>query len=233
MEKQLEAVRRSYDQAIEQGRKGDRTDPYKNLPGHITNDPGYPLYRSMIESGKASDSGRREIREYLSPAPGMRFVDLGCCLNLMFRGYDQWPSVYYGVDISGNTITLLKEFAAKKNLSIGSFYCGSIHETPFEAGTFDIGACIGVLEYYDGEFARKAIAEAHRILKPNGRFVLDVPDLGSPECRIAMAAEAYLGRPGLYDMAFSEFEELLLNYFEMDGKEKVGPMVQYFLRRGK
>lgn len=52
------------------------------------------------------------IRAYLSPKENMKYVDLGCCLNLMFRGYNEWPSTYYGVDISSETIKLLEEFVA-------------------------------------------------------------------------------------------------------------------------
>lgn len=227
MESQLKSVAKSYDKAIEFGRKG--IDLYKNLPEHIKNDPGYPLFQKMITDGKTSDSGRTEIRDYLSPKTNMKFIDLGCCLNLMFRGYDKWPSTYHGVDISSKTIQLLDEFVTKKKLSIGSLYCGSIHDTPFGANYFDIGACIGALEYFEKDFVTKAIIEAHRIIKPDGKVVLDIPDLGSPECRITMIIEEHLGRPDKFDMSAQEFEDLLQNYFEIEKKEKVGPMIQYFL----
>lgn len=52
-----------------------------------------------------------------------------------------------------------------------------MHETPFET-----------------DFVEKVMIKAHRIMKPGGRFVLDIPRLGSPECAIAMMIEKYLGR---------------------------------------
>ncbi len=227
MESQLELVAKSYDKAIDLGRQG--IDLYKELPEHIKNNPGYPIFEKMILEGGTSDSGRKEIREFLSPQAEMKFIDLGCCLNLMFNGYDQWPSTYHGVDISSKTIGLLREVVAKRNLPVGALYCGSIHETPFAADTFDIGACIGVLEYFEKDFIEKAIVEAHRILKPCGKFVLDVPDMGSPEQRITMLIEAHLGRPDRYDLSPAEFEKLLNHRFEIQRVEKVGPMIQYFL----
>jgi len=228
MEKQMELVAKSYDKAIDFGRRG--IDLYKDLPEHIINDPGYPLFQKMIMDGGTSDSGRKEIRDYLSPRTNMNFIDLGCCLNLMFNGYDRWPSTYHGVDISSKTIQLLHEVVAKKKLPIGSLYCGSIHETPFDADYFDIGACIGVLEYFDKDFVAKAIMEAHRIIKPYGKFVLDIPDIGSPEQRITMLIEEHLGRPDQFDMSSLEFDDMLQNHFEIEKSEKVGPMIQYFLR---
>ncbi|GFZ33257.1 SAM-dependent methyltransferase [Clostridium zeae] len=227
MADQLELVAKSYDKAIDLGRRG--VDLYKELPEYITNDPNYPLFERMRKDVTFSDSGRREIIDYLSPAIDMNFIDLGCCLNLMFRGYDNWPSTYHGVDISSKTIQLLHEFAEKKKLSIGSLYCGSMHETPYDTNFFHIGACIGSLEYFEKDFVEKAIIETHRILKPYGKFVLDVPDIGSPEHRITMLIEGYLGRTDKFDMSSQEFEDILVNYFEIEKKEKVGPMIQYFL----
>lgn len=227
MEDQLESVARSYDKAIDLGRRG--IDLYEDLPEHITNDPDYPLMQKFKETGPCSDSGRKEIMDYLSPDTNMKFIDLGCCLNLMFNGYDRWPSIYYGVDISSKTIQLLREFVAEKKVPVGSLYCGSMHETPFDADYFDIGACIGSLEYFEKDYVAKAIIEAHRIIKPRGRFVLDIPDIGSPVCRIAMLVEEHLGRPDKFNMWSQEFDDMLRNYFEIEKTEKAGPMIQYFL----
>ena len=228
IESQLELIEKSYDTAIEYGRRG--IDLYKDLPEHITHDPDYPIYEKMVMEEGDSNSGSEEIKDYLSPKANMRCIDLGCCLNLMFRGYDTWPSTYHGIDISSKTIALLDEFVTGRQLNIGSLYCGSIHETPFDDNYFDIGACIGVLEYFEKDFVESAIIEAHRIIKPDGRFVLDIPCLGSPECRIMMIIEEHLGRPDRFDMSSHEFEDILHNYFETEKKDKAGPMTQYFLR---
>jgi len=228
VDNRLEAIARSYDKAIDLGRRG--IDQYQELPEYITNDPDYPLYEKMRMGETLSDSASQVLISYLAPKAGMKFIDLGCCLNLMFCGYDQWPSTYYGVDISSKTIELLQEFVKKNHLRIGSLFCGSMHETPFENGFFDIGACIGSLEYFEKDFVEKAIIEMHRILKPDARFVLDVPDLGSPECRIAMIIEDYLGRTDQYDLPPQTFEKLIGDYFTIVRKEKSGSMIQYFMR---
>lgn len=163
----------------------------------------------------------------------MKFIDCGCCLNLMFKGYDKWPSMYYGVDISSETIKLLEEFVAKKKSNIGSFYWGSIHETPFDDNSFDIGACIGVLEYFEKDFVEKALIEMHRIIKPDGKVVLDIPNIGSSSCRIMMLIEEYMGRNDNFKMLPREFEDILENYFEIEElseSNKEAMNLMYYLR---
>ncbi|WP_379134025.1 class I SAM-dependent methyltransferase [Paenibacillus sp. sgz500958] len=227
MENQLKLISISYDKAIDFGRKG--IDLYEDLPEHITKHTDYPLFQKLKMEGSLSDSGRKEIKDYLSPVTNMKFIDLGCCLNLMFNGYDKWLSTYHGVDISIKTIQLLNEFAAKNNLSVGSLYCGSVHETPFEENYFDIGACVGILEYFEKDFVEQAIVEAHRIIKPFGKFVLDIPNFDSPLFEITMLIEEHLGRPDKFNMSSQEFEIMVQEYFEIDKKEKVAGMMQYFL----
>lgn len=227
----LKAIAQSYDRAIELGRNG--IDSYNNLPEYLKKDSDYINFQTARENGLDSDSGRVEIKAFLSPAVNARFVDLGCCLNLMFNGYDQWPSTYYGVDISTETIKLLREFSEKKRLRVGMLHCGSIHETPFEDNYFHIGACIGVLEYYEKAFVREVLIEIHRILKPYSKFVLDIPDHAGKMRRFMNLVETSMGRPDKFDMSMEEFEEILLDFFEIEKKEKIDAvsMVQYFLKR--
>ena len=225
MKNQLELVAESYDRGIELGRKG--INSYDNFPSYITNHPNYPLFQQMQMS--VSDSSRKEIVEYLDPKVGMKFIDLGCCVNLMYSGYKDWPSTYYGVDISSKTIELLREFTEKNQLAIGDLYCGSMHETPYETDFFDIGECIGSLEYFEKDFVQQAVEEFHRIIKPNGRFVLDIPNVGSPEAEIAKLIEEYLGRADRFDLSVDKFETLLDACFVINKKEIVGPMIEYFL----
>lgn len=228
MEKQLKLIGESYDRTIEFGKKG--VDLYEDLPEYITNDPQYAIFQKWKTENTLSDSGRKEIKDYLSPHTHMNFIDLGCCLNLMFRNYDKWDSIYHGVDISRKTIQLLNEFVIKKKLSIGSLYCGSIHETPFKNNYFDIGTCIGVIEYFEIDFVTKAIIEAHRIIKPSGKFVLDIPNIKSPMCRIMMSIEEYMGRPDKFNIPSQEFDSILQNYFEIEKKEEIAAMIHYFLK---
>lgn len=217
MKNHLQLIAESYDKAVDYGRKG--IDLYKSLPAHITGNPDYLKWQKEVEKGPGG-SENKAIKDYLSPDRDMKFVDLGCSLNLMFHGYHEWPSTYYGVDISVKTTQLLREYAAKRDILVGSLHCGSIDQTPFEDNCFDIGACIGVLEYFAKDYVEKAIMEAHRILKPGGRFVLDIPNTASPGGRIMMMIEEHMGRPDLFDLPPDKFEKMLTGYFEIAAKDR-------------
>ena len=227
MKKQLELIAKSYDKGIDLGRKG--IDSYDNFPSYITSHPNYPLFEQMRMNETLSDSARKEIVEYLTPKAGMRFIDLGCCLNLMFAGYKNWASTYYGVDISSKTIELLRGYVEKNQLTIGDLCCCSMHETPYDTNFFDIGECVGSLEYFEKNFVQQAVAEFSRIMKSNGRFVLDIPNIGSSEFEITKLIEEYLGRQDQFNLSVEEFETILDAYFIIDKREIVGPMIQYFL----
>jgi len=234
MESHLKRVAKSYDRCIADHGKKDAPG-YDTLPDDITNDPDYPSWKAEADQQSYKSECKKEIRDYLSPDKGMRFIQLGCSLNLMCKGYDRWPSTYYGVDISGRTIRLLKNFVKKNKVSVGALHCGSIHETPFDDNAFDIGECIGVLEYYERAFVLKAVREFHRILKPGGRFVLDIPNAGSPGGRMAMRIEGRLGRPDKFDMPPQEFEDMIEDYFEIEDSDRMrarhtGIMYCYYLR---
>ena len=216
MENHIELVAKSYDRHIFDYGKSDALS-YDDLPDYITNNPDYPAWKAERENG-IEGSEPIDIKGYLSPAKGMNFIHLGCNLSLRLKGYDKWPSTYFGVDISRETIKLLYEYIAENRVStdtIGSLYCGSVHETPFAESYFDIGDCIGVLEYYGRDFVLKAIQEFHRVMKPGGRFVLDIPNIASASGRAMMLIEEYMGRADEFDMLPEEFEDMIKDYFEI------------------
>jgi len=227
MKKQLDLVALSYDKGIDLGIRG--INLYEELPEYITSHPSFDKFKEL--NGLISDSKGDEIRVYLDPQENMRMVDLGCCLNLMFNGYDKWRSLYHGVDISKKTIQLLDEYIEKNGIEVGSLECCSIHETPYEDEYFDIAACIGVLEYFDEYFLRSAIHEMYRILKSEGRLVLDVPNLDSPISEVTMMIEEYMGRENKFDISNDQFEAYLREYFRIIKVEEVAGMLQYFLQK--
>jgi ubiquinone/menaquinone biosynthesis C-methylase UbiE len=227
----LRAIAKSYDRAIDLGIKG--IDAYTELPEFITNNPKFKIFKKMKEDNTLCDSNRMEIYSFLQPVKGMKFIDLGCCLNLMFRGYREWESIYHGVDISQKTIKLLKKFSKKQHISVGTLKCCSMHATPFEDKYFDIGCCIGSIEYFDKAFVENVLYEIYRLLKPSAKFVLDIPNVGSPEFEITAIIEEYLGRKDRFNMTIKEFETAIQPYFKLDNKEIVGPMIQYYITSKK
>ena len=222
MDNHIKAVAESYDRHIIDYEKEDAPS-YDNLPDYITSHPDYLHWKNEQKNGWEGNR-RIDLKEYLSPAKGMNFIHLGCNLSLRLKEYDKWPSTYFGVDISRETIQLLYEYIAENRVetdTIGSLYCGSVHETPFAESYFDIGDCIGVLEYYERDFVLKAIQEFHRLMKPDSKLVLDIPNIDSPSGRAMMLIEEYMGRADKFDMLPKEFEEMINDYFEIVDSDRM------------
>lgn len=228
MQDVIDTVQASYDDAILLGPQA--IDAYSHPPDHIANDPDYQIYRNALKESIIQGNDRKIVYDFLKPSSGRRFVDLGCGLNLILRGYDKWSSEYHGIDVSPRSIELVKRYAAEKALGVGALHCGSIHATPFQSDSFDIGECIGVLEYYEEPFVETVVAEMHRILKPNGKLVLDIPNLGHPACRIMMEIEECMGRPDRFNLSRNTFENLLSAHFGIKNIVEDNAVLCYFLQ---
>ncbi|MCL2665086.1 MAG: class I SAM-dependent methyltransferase [Defluviitaleaceae bacterium] len=216
-ENHFQTVAKSYDRHFTEYGNEDALC-YDKLPDHIMGSPDYPHWKAEHD-GKADGAKRIDIKDWLAPQKDMNFVHLGCSLGLKFKGYDAWPSNYFGVDISRETILFLYDYVAEKRLPIGGLYCGSVHETPFAENFFHIGDCIGVLEYYERDYVYDALREFNRIIKPGGRLALDIPNIASPSGRAMMEIEKYMGREDKFDMLPHEFEKMLDKYFYIEDSD--------------
>lgn len=93
-------------------------------------------------------------------------------------------------------------------------------KTPFNESTFDRVYCSHVLEHFSYPDLKKLLFEVRRILRPNGEFLIAVPDA-------SIYVDAYLGKRGAtelmqYQPAISSIKSMdVLNYiFYMDGHHK-------------
>ena len=163
MDDQLEKIRRAYDLTVEQFRKG--IDPMESVPDDIRNTD---FFRSM-DSISNINSAAADIREYLAPEKGMKFLDAGCSANLANYNLGEWPSTYYGVDISPALIAAMKSYTEANNIPVGGLYVADISSLPFKDNFYDIAAVIGVLEYCTLEYIAQALHELHRVLKPGAK----------------------------------------------------------------
>jgi len=182
MDEQLDRVRRAYDLTVKQFRNG--TDPLANIPDELKNSP---FFRSMVVERDFLNSAAADVREFLAPEPGMKFLDAGCSANLVNYRLDKWPSTFYGVDISPALINAMKGFVNREKITIGGLEVAEISRLPFDDNFFDIATVIGVLEYCTLEYIGTALAELNRVLKDGSLAVLDAQSGPPPCCRYAEA----------------------------------------------
>ncbi len=224
IEQNLARIRRAYDLTVEQYRKGIK--PYDIVPEYIKNLPGYDY---LIAGDKKTASNAPDIREYLNPESGMRYLDAGCCANLANYRLDKWSCVYYGVDISTELIKAMKSFVEKNHLLIGGLHVADIANLPFEDKFFDLATVIGVFEYCTMQYINSALKELKRVLKGDAKVVMDVPNLNHPFVDTMFKLEEYLGRPNVPNQR-AVFEEILAEFFLIGGIDDSKIMLKYFVR---
>lgn len=97
---------------------------------------------------------------------GSRILDLGSGPGTYVRTLKHQGFNCLGLDYSWNVTKLAKSKDAR-----GSYLLGEAYHLPFQTGTFDGLLCIGVMQSLG--FAREAIREMQRVLRPFGHLFLD------------------------------------------------------------
>jgi SAM-dependent methyltransferase len=225
MDQWLERVRLAYDRTVEEYRKG--IDPLRDVPDGIRRSA---FFQSFTSGASASNSAALDIKRYLKPRAGTRFIDVGCCANLANYRLDKWPSTYYGVDISPALIEAMKGFAAAHGITPGGLYVAEAARLPFWDKFFDMAAAIGVFEYSSLRSIRRAVVELHRVMKPGARLVVDIPNREHPHARDMARLESVLGRPICLHFR-PRFEDALAPFFAVDRVDDTRVMISYFARR--
>lgn len=112
------------------------------------------------------------LSRYLKNANGKeKALDIGCYLGLFTellkkKGYDA-----YGIDVDKRFI---KE--AKKN-SNRKYLVASAEKIPFKKNSFDVILLLGTLDHIIDR--GKALSEINRVLKPNGKVIITLPNTWS------------------------------------------------------
>lgn len=105
-----------------------------------------------------------------------KVLDLGCGAgrHVVFMANEN--IIPYGIDFSEEGVLYTKECLREYGHEI---YCnnlevGTLTELPYEDNSFDGLVCYGVLYYLPEEDIKKAVNEIFRVLKPGGKFFVQV-----------------------------------------------------------
>lgn len=191
MKDQLTIIRNAYDKTVDHYYAGIEDEDL--LPEEFKQSKRYKRFKAFFLSPSVG-SEDPNIVDYLRPQTGMNFLDIGCCANLITRNLGAWPSLYYGIDISPKLIEASQNYVNNHHLKIGGLAVADMANMPFNDHFFDIGAAIGVLEYFDITYIHNALKELCRVMKPQGKIVIDFPNFSHPTCATMIELEGYLGR---------------------------------------
>ncbi len=117
---------------------------------------------------------RRLLRDWLSGRSPATAVDLGCGTGRLL------DFALTGVDGSGAMLDVASRKRPRHQLVLAD-----IRSTGLASASFDSAFCFHVLMHLDEQAIRSVIAEAARIVRRGGRFIVDVPSsarraLGAP-----------------------------------------------------
>jgi SAM-dependent methyltransferase len=227
IDKHLEIVRTAYDRTVEEHRIG--VDPLRDVPDQLRQST---FFRSFASGADAPNSAAADLKAFLKPRTGMKFLDVGCCANLANYRLDKWPSAYYGVDMSPALIKAMKGFAVTHGLSPDALRVAEAAQLPFGDRFFDIAAAIGVFEYCSLRYIRRVIREMHRVMRAGARLVVDIPNREHAHVRDMARLEKFLERP-IYLHFRSKFESELAAYFSLDRVDDTRVMIKFYARRLK
>jgi 2-polyprenyl-6-hydroxyphenyl methylase/3-demethylubiquinone-9 3-methyltransferase len=107
---------------------------------------------------------------YVSTWTELKVLDVGCGGGYTCEFLAQRGVLVTGIDQSQLCIEAARDHALHKGFSI-DYHFGHVEHLPFEEGSFDVVVCVDVLEHVT-DWVR-AIAEIHRVLRPQGLFLFD------------------------------------------------------------
>jgi SAM-dependent methyltransferase len=131
----------------------------------------YPVVYAHRDDS-AAEHEARFAKELLDLEPGDRVLDLACGDGRHLSVFAKMGCIPFGVDLSTDLVSrarLRRRFAIVR---------ADLRSLPFEDHAFDHATCFFTsFGYFDTEEENaRVLEEAARVIRPGGRFLLDVPD---------------------------------------------------------
>jgi 2-polyprenyl-3-methyl-5-hydroxy-6-metoxy-1,4-benzoquinol methylase len=140
-----------------------------------SDDLGYDDYEADRDCIARTAHRRLDIIEWHASHRG-RLLDVGCALGFFVEAAAERGWRAEGVDISEHATAY-----AREQLGVEA-HTGTIHETAYEPGTFDVITAWDVIEHVTDPVAE--LRYMRTLLREGGLLVLSTPDIGSFVARI-------------------------------------------------
>jgi len=147
-------------------------------------------------------------RDYFSP--DMEVFEFGCGTGSTAILHAPHVKHIQAIDISSNMIEIAQSKADTENISNITFQCSSMHE--FNASDHSFDAVLGLNVVHLLQDMDEVFVRAHKMLKPDGVFVISIPCVGVmiPLFKIIAPLGRFLGLlPMIRDLSVDELESSL------------------------
>lgn len=164
----------------------------------------YPVYVTKMEL----------VRAFLSKLPkDVSILDVGCGEGLLVEEFRAKGYNIVGVDLNYESQYVMR---------------GDIRKMNFDKGSWDFVLCLDVLEHLYPVDQEQAVAEIHRILKPDGRLFTVIPNLAHFASRLSFLLTGNLIRTStidrhIGDRPIHEYLELLRHQFDVVERQGLFP----------
>jgi SAM-dependent methyltransferase len=102
-----------------------------------------------------------------------KILDMGCGLGEFMIHFNKLGAESFGIEVDPEKVALIKDAEIKSHVQVAP-----AERLPFSEETFDLVFSHEVLEHVNDD--RQAIAEALRVLKPGGKFIIFCPNIRWP-----------------------------------------------------
>jgi SAM-dependent methyltransferase len=144
------------------------------------------LYRDLI--GKIKEYTIPELR--LPPGEGKRLLDIGCNWGRWCVAAARLRYRPIGLDPSLGAVLAARRVAEQLGLQV-EFVVGDARFLPFTDSTFDVVFSYSVIQHFDKGAARESIAEIGRVLRPEGRSLIQMPNKLGLRCLFHQARRRF------------------------------------------
>lgn len=140
---------------------GEASNAIVDYYNNIAEDYDYSRFENSY--GCYIDKQERIVLDKLNINPA-HSLDLPCGTGRFLNYAD------YGCDASANMLKV-----ATRNWPNKTLVCGDAQNLPYENDTFDVVITMHLLMHLDHNSIQRIVKEVHRVLRTNGRWIVDVP----------------------------------------------------------
>lgn len=162
----------------------------------------------------------------IDPQPGERILDLACGFGTFTYLCATRGARAVGLDLSEPCLACAVEACSQFTLQGAcSFVFGDVQALPFPDGSFDKLLSIDGFEHFTHSQKTRLVAEAYRVLKPGGRFIVYTPNLLTKESKVL--------RLNLINLALGRLNKLTSTnrYLSVKEPTHIGMASPFLLRR--